>query len=74
MTDEIPLKDVLVLLHVISLSGESLRGKTRLHKLVFLSQVEEKGKFDYEFGSAPLGPLSSKLNHTLERMPSCCSP
>jgi len=65
--DEI-LQYLLIPLYLISLAGKSLRGKTRLQKLVFLTQKESKDAFDFEFESAPLGPLSHKLNHLLERM------
>lgn len=67
MSNKIPLKEALIPLHIISLSGKNLRGKTRLHKLVFLSQLRAKNKFDFEFSSAPMGPLSSNLNQTLDR-------
>ncbi len=53
--------DLLIPLHLISLAGEYLSGKTRLQKLVFLSQIEFNGNFDFNFGKAPLGPLSYKL-------------
>lgn len=65
--DEI-LQYLLIPLYLISLAGESLRGKTRLQKLIFLTQKESKEAFDFEFEAAPLGPLSHKLNHFLERM------
>ncbi|MEM3136501.1 MAG: hypothetical protein QXW37_07250 [Candidatus Nitrosotenuis sp.] len=65
--DEV-LQYLLIPLYLISLAGESLRGKTRLQKLVFLTQKESKDVFDFEFEPAPLGPLSHKLNHLLERM------
>lgn len=68
MSDEINIKDTIIPLHIISLSGKMLKGRTRLQKLVFLSQQMAKGKFDYDFEPAPYGPLSFKLNHTLERM------
>jgi len=67
MNQEIPLKEAVIPLHIISLSGKHLRGKTRLHKLVFLSQMKSKNKFNFEFSSAPRGPLSSKLNQSLDR-------
>lgn len=65
--DEI-LQYLLIPLYLISLAGESLRGKTRLQKLVFLAQKESEDAFDFEFEAAPLGPLSHRLNHLLERM------
>ena len=68
MSEEITMKDAIIPLHIIFLSGKSLKGRTRLQKLVFLSQQKAKGKFDYDFEPAPYGPLSYKLNHTLERM------
>ena len=68
MSDEIDITDSIIPLHIISLSGKMLKGKTRLQKLVFLSQQKANGKFDYSFVPAQFGPLSYKLNHTLERM------
>lgn len=68
MGEAITMKDAIIPLHIIFLSGKLLKGRTRLQKLVFLSQQKAKGKFDYEFEPAPYGPLSYKLNHTLERM------
>lgn len=65
--DEV-LQYLLIPLYLISLAGESLRGKTRLQKFVFLTQKKANDVFDFEFEPAPLGPLSHKLNHYLERM------
>ena len=68
MENDIIIKDEIIPLHIISLLGKSLKGRTRLQKLVFLSQQKAKGKFDYSFAPAQFGPLSYKLNHSLERM------
>ena len=62
------LEYLLIPLYIISLAGISLRGKTRLQKLVFLTEKESNDAFDFNFEPAPLGPLSHKLNHFLERM------
>ncbi len=62
------LEYLLIPLYTISLAGISLRGKTRLQKLVFLTEKESNDAFDFNFEPAPLGPLSFKLNHFLERM------
>lgn len=53
---------------MISLAGKSLTGKTRLQKLIFLSQEEFKGKFDFDFEPAPLGPLSYRLLDTVDEL------
>jgi uncharacterized protein YwgA len=62
------LQYILIPLYVISLAGEAFRGKTRLQKLVFLTQKNSKDVFDFKFEPAPLGPLSHNLNQYLERM------
>ncbi|HXG73355.1 MAG TPA: hypothetical protein VNK44_00860 [Candidatus Nitrosotenuis sp.] len=62
------LQYLLIPLHIVSLAGDSFRGKTRLQKIVFLTQKNSKDAFDFQFEPAPLGPLSHKLNHYLERM------
>ncbi|MGH2612264.1 MAG: hypothetical protein ACRDFB_04360 [Rhabdochlamydiaceae bacterium] len=43
-------------------------GKTRLQKLVFLSQEEFNAKFDYEFKPATFGPLSYRLLDSVEEL------
>jgi len=63
-----PLRDIVIALRIIAEDGGTFRGKTRFHKLVFLTQKEAVAKFDFEFEKAPLGPLSQKLNHLIERM------
>lgn len=68
MTEKISLGELLIPLHTIQLCGNLLRGKTRLQKLVFLSQEEFKGNFDYDFQPAQFGPLSYKLNHGIGRL------
>lgn len=66
--DDISVKDMMVSLHLVSLCGGTLHGKTRLQKLIFLSQEKSNQQFDFDFLPAQFGPLSYKLNHTLERM------
>ena len=60
------LDEFLVPLEIIS-HGE-IRGKVRLQKLVFLSQISLGKKYDYDFEPAPLGPLSDRVNYLLGRM------
>jgi uncharacterized protein YwgA len=68
MIEDNALEDILIPLKIISLE-QPFRGKTRLQKLVFLFNQKESGnKFDFKFEAAPLGPLSHKLNHLLERI------
>ena len=57
----------MVPLEIISLADE-IRGKVRLQKLVFLSQISLGEKYDYKFEPAPLGPLSDHVNYILRRM------
>lgn len=66
--DEIGIKNMLIPLHIISQCGGEFSGKTRLQKLVFLSQESSNKKFNFDFKPAPFGPLSYKLNHAIERM------
>ena len=56
-----------LLLEIISHSDE-IRGKVRLQKLVFLSQIRLGKKYDYGFVPAPLGPLSDHVNCLLAHM------
>ena len=65
--DKINVRELIIPLHIISLCGGQLNGKTRLQKLVFLSQ-KDSNKFNFKFKPAQFGPLSYKLNHALERM------
>ncbi|MDH3617563.1 MAG: Panacea domain-containing protein [Nitrosopumilus sp.] len=62
LLDEFPIP-----LEIISHDSE-IRGKVRLQKLVFLSQVQLGKKYDFEFEPAPLGPLSDRVNYLLGRM------
>lgn len=68
MIEKISLEELLIPLHTIQLCNNLLRGKTRLQKLVFLSQEEFKGNFNYDFKPAQFGPLSYKLNHGIGRL------
>ena len=59
--------DKLVIpLQIIS-HGE-IRGKVRLQKLVFLSQISLQRNHDFNFEPAPLGPLSNDVNYLLSIM------
>jgi uncharacterized protein YwgA len=68
MTELRAFNDLLIPLHIINLAGTSLTGKTRLQKIVFLSQIEFQGNFNYEFKQAPLGPLSNKLLDAVDEL------
>lgn len=65
--NEVSITDVVILLHLIGSVKKSLRGKIRLQKLIFLAQAEFNGNFDFRFHPAQFGPLSYKLNHTINR-------
>lgn len=62
LLDEFPVP-----LEIIAQDSE-IRGKVRLQKLVFLSQIDLGEEYDYEFEPAPLGPLSDHVNYLLGRM------
>lgn len=59
---------LLIPLDLISYAGGVMRGKTRLQKLVFLSQKEFEGGFDFNFDKAPLGPLSYDLLNKMDEL------
>lgn len=61
------LDEFTIPLEIIS-RGDEIRGKVRLQKLVFLTQVSLGKKYDYGFEPAPLGPLSDRVNYLLRRM------
>lgn len=62
LLDEFP-----ILLEIISHDDE-IRGKIRLQKLVFLTQIQLGKKYNYDFEPAPLGPLSDHVNYLIGRM------
>ncbi len=62
------IRTLLIPLNLIDEFGGSLRGKTRLQKLIFLSQKEFDGDFDFNFEKAPLGPLSYDLLYTVDEL------
>lgn len=62
LLDEFPIP-----LEIIAHDDE-LRGKIRLQKLVFLTQVQLGEKYNYGFEPAPLGPLSDHVNYLIGRM------
>lgn len=68
MTEEETVKRILIPLNIIALAKNSLRGKVRLQKLVFLVQEKSRGIVNFEFEPAPLGPLSDIVNHTISEM------
>lgn len=49
-------------------SDATIRGKVRVQKLAFLSQRKMKGRIDFGFKPAPLGPLSVTINNMLEKL------
>lgn len=61
-------KELVVPLYLIYLSGGALRGRTRLQKMVFLSQQALKNKVDYNFRKAPFGPCSYDLYSVIENL------
>jgi len=65
---KLDFNSLLVPLDLISEAGGEMRGKTRLQKLVFLSQKEFEGEFDFNFDKAPLGPLSYNLLNKVDEL------
>lgn len=62
------MKSHLIPLKIISLAGSrSLRGRIRLQKLVFLTQIRSTEEI-FVFEPAPLGPLSDELNETVSQL------
>ena len=59
---------MFVILEIISNFSGGLRGKTRLQKLVFLTQTQCTVPLDYDFEPAPLGPLSSDVNRYVSNL------
>jgi len=51
----------LVPLYFVYLAGGLLRGRTRLQKLTFVTQMKLDGYFDYKFHKDLYGPCSYKL-------------
>jgi len=65
------MKSSLIPLKIIALAGnKSLRGRIRLQKLVFLSQIKAKQDGLFYFEPAPFGPLSNELNDTISQLSS----
>ncbi len=59
----------LIPLKLISLAADkTLRGKVRLQKLVFLTQEQLEHRTMFQFGPAPLGPLSDDLNESINQL------
>lgn len=65
--DEVSMKELLIVLNFLKNSNNTVYGKTRFQKLVFLAQKEFHGDYDFNFEAAQFGPLSSKLNHAITR-------
>jgi len=65
------MKSNLVPLKIIALAGnKTLRGRIRLQKLVFLSQIKAKEESLFYFEPAPFGPLSNELNDAVSQLAS----
>jgi len=62
------LLESLVPLYFVYLAGGLLRGRTRLQKLTFLTQMKLKGYVDYEFRKDLYGPCSYKLYSIVDNL------
>jgi uncharacterized protein YwgA len=60
MKSELQAKAVLVL-YIIRLGGRTFRGRTRLQKLIFLTQEQVKELKGFKFRPAQQGPLSYEV-------------
>src|SRR5437867_1646039 len=60
--------EIVIPLYLIAISGKQFRGRTRLQKLVFLTQKRLKDTIDFEFAPAEWGPLSYKLYQAMEKL------
>lgn len=65
--NEVSMKELMIVLNFLKNSNNTVYGKTRFQKLVFLAQKEFHGDYDFNFEAAQFGPLSSKLNHAITR-------
>ena len=68
MSSSQPQMEHILPLYLLSLSGGRLRGRTRLQKLVFLTQKAVGDKIDYDFRKAPYGPCSFELYDVMESL------
>ena len=55
-------------LYLVHLAGGTLKGRTRLQKLVFLAQKKANDQIDYEFTSGWYGPVSYRLMELIQSM------
>lgn len=62
------MNELFIILEIISNFSDGLRGKTRLQKLVFLTQTQCTVPLTYDFEPAPLGPLSSDVNRYVSNL------
>lgn len=67
MLNEVSMKELMIVLNFLRNSSNTVYGKTRFQKLVFLAQTEFHAEYDFNFEAAQFGPLSSKLNHAITR-------
>lgn len=62
------MNELFIIFEIISNFNDGLRGKTRLQKLVFLTQTQCAVPLNYDFEPAPLGPLSSAVNRYVSNL------
>ena len=62
------LLESLIPLYFVYLAGGLLKGRTRLQKLTFLTQMKLKGYVDYEFHKDLYGPCSYRLYSIVDHL------
>ena len=66
--NEIGPLEIVIPLYLIAIAGRQFRGRTRLQKLVFLTQKRLRDAIDFEFAPAEWGPLSYRLYQATEKL------
>ena len=67
VSNEVSMKELMIVLNFLKNSSGTIYGKTRFQKLVFLAHEEFNAEYEFNFEAAQFGPLSSKLNHAITR-------
>lgn len=62
------LLESLIPLYFVYLAGGVLKGRTRLQKLTFLTQMKLKGHVDYDFHKDLYGPCSYRLYSIVDNL------
>jgi len=68
MVESKTMLEEVIPLYLAYLSGGRIKGRTRLQKLVFLTQKAIKDEVDYDFQKGWYGPLSFRLGKIVDRL------